>query len=344
MKVGIVCPYDLEAPGGVQQLTRELTEELRRTGDEVVLIGAGKTLRTPEEARVGWSIKIRANESVVPLTLSPLSWWRVRKLLKGVEVVNVHEPFIPLVGWAALSGKKPTVATFHADPPGRVVRFYRRTRLKRRQLRKAVLTAASPFAARAIPDEWGPVEVVPNAINVASYDLPVERIDRQVCFLGRDDPRKGLDLLLEAWPMIRESVPDAELKVMGAKRVERIDGVEFLGRVSDSDKRHVLTSSLVYVAPNTGGESFGIVVAEAMAAGCAVVCSDLDAFKEVIGEAGRLTPMGDTTAIADAVIDLLSDPDAARQLGGRARSEVARFDWGVIATRYQLMYRRAISG
>jgi len=348
MKVGIVCPYDLSAPGGVQQLTTELADQLRRGGDEVVLVGAGRSAhsrpgRDDTTVQAGRAFAIKANESMVPITLSPMTWVRVRDALSGVDVVHVHEPFVPLVGWVGLSVDKPLVATFHADPPEWVKQGYRRMPLAGRRLRRSVLTAVSDTAAAAIPSGWGPVEIIPNAIDTAAYHLPVGRVERRVCFLGRDEPRKGLDVLLAAWPRIREAVSDAELKVMGADRGPGRSGVEFMGRVSGGEKNRVLASSLVYVAPNTGGESFGIVLAEAMAAGCAVVCSDLPAFGAVIGDDGVRVGVGDPGALAAAVVELLENPAAARELGERARLGVKRFDWGVIVDRYRDAYRRAVS-
>jgi phosphatidyl-myo-inositol alpha-mannosyltransferase len=347
MKVGIVCPYDLSAPGGVQQLTTELAESLRIGGHEVVLVGAGRFAHPRpgnDESTVqsGRGFTIRANQSRVPLTLSPLSWGRVRGALRDADVVHIHEPLIPLVGWVAMTVRRPKVYTFHADPPRWARRVYRFIPGLGRLFRRGVVTAVSRTAASAIPSSWGNVELVPNAIDVGAFDLPVTRVDQRVVFLGRDDPRKGLDILLSAWPTIRSRVDQAELKVMGALREQPVAGVEFLGRVTGGEKNRLLASSQVYVAPNTGGESFGIVIAEAMAAGCAVVCSDLMAFRDVVGEAGELVPVGDPDALAKSVSGLLEDPERARRLGDRARREVERFDWGVITGRYQLMYRRAI--
>ena len=348
MKVGLVCPYDLSAPGGVQQVTIELATELRRTGDEVTLIGAGAYAshgpgHDDDTIMVGRPFRIRANDSIVPLTLSPMSWGRVRKALADVDVVHIHEPLVPWVGWVALTVDKPTVATFHADPRGWVARAYERAPLIGRRLRRALLTAVSDTAAKAIPREWGPIAIIPNGIDVSSYRLPVGRIDRRVCFLGRDEPRKGLDVILEAWPMVREQVPLAELKVMGATRSVTEPGVEYLGRVSVGEKKRVLSSSLVYVAPNTGGESFGIVIVEGMAAGCAVVCSDLPAFRAVIGDAGRLVPVGDGRRLAEEVASLLSDLDEARALGELGAEEAKRFDWSVVGSAYRDLYQQVVS-
>ena len=349
MKVGVVCPYDLAAPGGVQQLVFELTEQLRAAGHEAVLVGAGDRFHEGgpgvDDATIptGRPISVRGNESRVPLTLSPRSWRRVRSALEGVDVVHLHEPLIPVVGWAAMRVDKPTVATFHADPPDWVRKAYRAMPGLRRRLGRCVLTAVSKTAAAAIPKKWGEVAIVPNALDVGSYRLEVGRIARRVAFLGRDDPRKGLDMLLQAWPEIRDRVGEAELVVMGASRDLPVDGVSYRGRVSEGEKRRLLASSAVYVAPNLGGESFGIVVAEAMAAGCAVVASDLPGFREVLGSSGVLVAPGDVEGLADAVASVVGDPDRAAELGDSARAAVARFDWSSVLDQYLAVYRRAIS-
>ncbi len=348
LRVGLVSPYDMSVPGGVQQITLELAEELLRLGDEVVLLGAGNkaSLGGPglDEVTVltGRPLRVRANDSLVPLTVTP-SWRRVRRALADVDVVHVHEPLVPTLGWLALSADKPTVATFHADPPKWARRLYEKAPYVGRRMRRALLTAVSETAAEAIPAEWGSVRIIPNGIDTASYSLPVGRVDRRVCFLGRDEPRKGLEVLLRAWPQITERIPQAELKVIGANRPDSLDGVEYLGRVSRGEKKRLLASSLVYAAPNTGGESFGIVIAEAMASGCAVVCSDLPAFRAVLGDAGRLVPIGDPDMLADAVCSLLSRPQEARALGGAARARASIFDWSVVGAAYREVYREAVS-
>lgn len=349
MKIGLVCPYDLSQPGGVQQLTSELAGKLREQGDEVVLVSPGKMTYPTGPGRdlttvpVGRPTFWRGNASIVPVTLSPLSWARTRRALAEVDVIHVHEPAVPLTGWFALTVSKPLVVTFHADPPRWVGPVYRWLPFFGARMRKAVLTAVSEPAARAVPPAWGDPDIIPNAIDVASYDLPVGRVAGRVAFLGRDEPRKGLDVLLEAWPWIRGQHQKAELVVIGVDREGISPGVRFLGRVSDAEKRRLLASSTVYVAPNTGGESFGIVVAEAMAAGCAVVASDIPAFRLVLGENGLLVPVGDMTALAEAVSGLLSDNAEAGRLGAAAREAVKRFDWPDVLDAYRDCYRRALS-
>lgn len=349
MKVGLVCPYDMSQPGGVQQLVDDLARHLRAGGDEVVVVASGRIAfeggpwSDIEIIPVGRPFMVRANASRAPLTLSPTSWFKVRTALSDVDVVHIHEPFVPLIGWVAQSVEKPLIATFHADAPRWTEALYRYAPLIGRVMRRSQLTAVSETAARAIPDYWGQVTIIPNAIDVASFDLPVGRVERRVAFLGRDDPRKGLDVLLESWPAIRAASPEAELLVMGAERPESAQGVTYMGRVSNGEKRRGLASSQIYVAPNTSGESFGIVLAEAMGAGCAVVASDLPAFVSVAGGAARIVPVADTVALTTAVLSLLNDPKAARQLGDLGRQHVERYDWSHIVGRYQDAYRRALT-
>lgn len=339
MRIGIVCPYDLGTSGGVQQLSIELAERLRRAGDEVKLVGPG---RNPTSIRTGGVIRVRANRSAVSLSISPATFPRMRRLLSQADVVHVHEPFIPLTGWAGLSLGRPTVATFHADPAGWARWLYRAAApLGAGALSGAVLTAASPVAASALPAEWGEVEVIPNAIDVASYHLPVERVAKRVVFLGRDDRRKGLSVLLAAWPAVRRRHPEAELVVMGARRPP-IEGVDFRGPVSEEEKRTTLASAAVMVAPNLGGESFGIVLAEAMAAGCAVVASDLPAFRAVLGDSGRMVPPGDDGALADALTGMLDRPAHTASLGEAARRSSRRFDWSRVVSLYRAAYESAV--
>jgi phosphatidylinositol alpha-mannosyltransferase len=349
VRIGIVCPYDVGAPGGVQQLTGELGAHLLANGDEVVFVAAGRSWfhggpgLEAQTFYAGRAISVRANRSRAPVTLSPLSWPRVRRALATADVVHVHEPLVPLVGWMGLSAGKPLVATFHADPPRWVTRLYRIIPGLDRSLRRSIITAVSQVAAKALPPSWGQVRIVPNAIDVASYAPSVDRETHRVAFLGRDDPRKGLSLLLEAWPAVRSALPDAELIVMGASRKEPQPGVEFLGPISGEEKRRLLASSQVYVAPNLGGESFGIVVVEGMAAGCAVVSSDVPAFVEVGGDVTVRVPAGDANALATAVSTLLVDPTSAREMGKRARRRAAAFDWSAVMSSYRGLYEQALS-
>lgn len=346
MQIGLVCPYDLGLPGGVQQVVLELASHLQGTGDDVLVVGPGTPELDPGVPFVsaGPTMRIRANKSVVPLSLRPSAWTRTLRAVSSSRLIHIHEPFMPLVGWAALSLRSfPTVATFHADPPGWARRAYAAAAfLGEFGLGGVITTAVSPVAAAAVPRRWGTPRLIPNGIDVASFAVDVPREDARVAFLGRDEPRKGLDILLESWPGIIEAHPDAELVVMGADRKSTHRGVTYLGRVGAREKTEVLASSSILVTPNTGGESFGLVVAEGMAAGCAVVASDLAAFASVLGDSGVLFPRGNSLRLTEQVNRLLSNPAEARRLGGAARERARRFDWSEVVNLYRDAYKEAL--
>lgn len=344
MKVGLVCPYDLGLPGGVQRVVLDLARRLIDSGEEVIVVGPGEgdvPSGIPTHL-VGRSSPVPGNDSVVPVAIRPAAWNATVASLSKCDVVHVHEPMVPLVGWAAL--RSPTVvATFHADPPSWVRTSYRLLGpVASRLFSNTSLTAVSPTAAAGIPAAWGSLRLVPNAIDVDSFQVVGDRSPFRITFLGRDEPRKGLDTLLEAWPTIRAFEPRVELEVMGASR-DPIPGVRFHGRTSEAVKREILTSSSVFVAPNTRGESFGLVVAEAMAAGCAIVASDLVSFRHVAGDSALYFQPGDSSALARSVTKLLAEPSSATAMGRSAEARVKRFDWSVVLGQYREVYRDALA-
>ncbi|MEX2278739.1 MAG: glycosyltransferase family 4 protein [Acidimicrobiia bacterium] len=340
MRVAVVCPYDLGLAGGVQQLTIELVDRLGRSGHDAWLVGPGHLAGARS---VGSTVRIRANASSVPVALGPKVGKRVRTALTGADVVHIHEPLIPHVSWAALRTSIPKVLTFHADAPGWARALYRTLdRPIGHVMRSSVVTAVSPVAAASVPPRWGPVDVIPNALDVAAYAQDRERTESRVTFLGRDDPRKGLDVLLGAWPAVRAADPRAELVVIGGVRPEAPEGVRFVGRVDESTKRDLLASTTVHVAPNTRGESFGIVVVEAMAAGAAVIASDIPAFVDVMGGTGVHVPAGDSPALAAAIVDLLGDRARVAAVGEAGRRRAQEFDWSKVTERYVSAYARAV--
>ncbi len=346
MRVGLVCPYDLGLPGGVQKVVVELARHLQDGGDDVLVVGPGAPPRGSAVSfiSVGGSMRVPANRSIAPIALNPFAWARTRLALDNLDIVHIHEPFVPLTGWAAaLWRSHPTVVTFHADAPRWAQGLYRLLgSVARRALGEVTTTAVSPVAASAVPRSWAVPRIIPNAIDVDSYGMNVDRRVNQVAFLGRDEPRKGLSVLLDAWPSVVESHPGAELAVMGASRDVSIPGVTFHGPTGEQRKREILISSQVLVAPNLGGESFGVVLIEGMASGCAVVASDIDAFRDVVGDDGVLVPPGDAKYLGDTISDLLGQPEQTRELGQRAREAARRFDWSVVIEAYRDVYRDAV--
>lgn len=342
MKIGVVCPYDLGRHGGVQDQTRRLVRWLRSAGHEAVLIGPG--LEGPRGAvLLGSTTVIPANAAATPISLDPRVFARMRSALDGMEVVHVHEPLMPLVGTSAMRVRGPAiVATFHADPPAWVRSTYGvGKRVWQRELRNAqIITTVSPVAARAIAG-LADFRVIPNGIDVAEYRRG-PTVPGRVAFLGRDDRRKGLSVLLEAWPAVREEVPTATLVVAGAERPAPPLGVTFSGPVSEAEKRSILAEAEVFCAPNMGGESFGLVVAEAMASGCAVVASAIPAFVHVVGDAGELVAPGDVAGLGRSIVSLLQDPTRRAQLADAATGRVRRFDGPVVAVQYLAAYEEAM--
>lgn len=339
MRIGVVCPYDLSKPGGVQQQCIGLVSALQMAGHRVELVGPGSG---DTWTSVGSSLSVAINGSRAPVAAHPRVFRTVRQALYNSDVIHIHEPFVPATGPAALSLSLPTVATFHADPSRPMRGAYRLAgRAIRRVMKGTTVTAVSPVAASAVRSLGLRVRLVANAIDIPRFrNGVVRRMPRRVAFVGRDEPRKGLDVLVSAWTIVRSKIPDAELVVVGARR-RPIDGVTFLGRIDEERKIGVLQSSVIAVAPNLGGESFGIVLAEAMAAGCAVVASDIPAFRFVTAGAGRFVEPGDVFGLAAALLDLLEQPETRNRLASDAASVVERYAWDTIANRYVALYHEA---
>lgn len=343
MRVGLVSPYDLGRPGGVQDQVIRLAGWLSDAGHDPVIVGPGT--EGPEDAiLLGATRVITANRAATPILLDPRVGRALTRALAGVDIIHVHEPLMPAVSPAALRvDGPPKVATFHADPPGWVRRLYRHGRSGvRMALRGAsVVTVTSPVSGGSI-DGIVDYRIIPNGIDVGSY-VAGPKDPLRVAFLGRDDERKGLSVLLDAWPTVRRSIPGAMLSVMGADRGEWSDGVEYLGWIGDDVKRDRLGAATVFCAPNLGGESFGITLAEAMAAACAVVASALPAFEYVAGSAARFVEPGDPASLAEEIIDLLANPVAAHDLGNAAAERVQQFDGSTVSAAFVVAYEDALA-
>lgn len=366
MKVALVSPYDLTVPGGVQSHVLHLAEQLRRAGDQVVVVGPGDG---DGHLGVGGSIRMRFNGSVAPIGLTGAAHRNTRRALQalGADVVHVHEPMVPLVGWAAAThGAAPTVATFHAWSDR--VRAYRTLRpMGRRVLRHldealAVSPAAAGYHARALGVDRSHFTIAPNGVDVARFanatpDPALADPDGPtLLFVGRFEPRKGLEPLLRGFVSLAERHPQVRLLVVGdgpqAERCRSLvpeplrNNVRFLGRVSDEDLAACYASADLFVAPALGGESFGIVLLEAMAAGCAIVASDIPGYRSVLqeGREGCFAPPGDPGALADVLASLVADPDRVAAMSRRGRSTAADYDWPVLTAQVRAIYQRAIAG
>jgi phosphatidylinositol alpha-mannosyltransferase len=355
VKVGIVCPFSWDVPGGVQVHVRDLAEHLIADGHDISVLAPGDedSIVEPYVTSVGRALPIRHNGSVARVAFGPVSASRVRRWIREGEfdVMHVHSPISPSIGMIACwAGLGPIVATFHASYEGRVRSMVAGYGLLSVTLEKVqARIAVSEEARRTVVQHLGGDAVlIPNGVETARFAnaLPLPgrgRGGEVVGFLGRlDEPRKGLQVLLEAFPAIAAARPEARLLVVGPGDVDDAvgqlpqhlrDRAEFLGRVSDEDKARALASVDVMIAPNTGGESFGIVLLEAMAAGAPVVASDLVAFRSVLagGRGGVLVPVADASALAEATIDLLGDPGRRVTLAEQGAAIARQYDWDTVA-------------
>lgn len=321
VRIGLVSPYSLDEPGGVQAQVLGLAEALAGRGHEPVVVGPRRTLR------------VRANGSLVPMGVGGPG-----KALDDVDVAHVHEPVLPF-GLAALGADRPTVATFHADPPAWGVAAIKATApVIRGRLADARTTAVSTIAARPWQAIGLEPVIIPNGVAVPEPAPTPTRAPHRVAFVGRDDPRKGLGRLLRAWPAVRAAVPDAELVVVGAEAEG--EGVVGLGRVDEDEKWQALAGAAVACAPNSGGESFGIVLVEAMASGCALVCTDLPAFRETAGDAAVF--VGRDEPLDEALAALLTDEGSRRRLSDAGRERATSYRWETVTDRYLAMYAAAL--
>jgi phosphatidylinositol alpha-mannosyltransferase len=359
LRIGLVCPYAWDVPGGVQAHIHDLAETLIGFGHDVsVLTPVDDPMTLPEYAVDGGRPRaIPYNGSVARLTLGVNATRRVHRWIKegDFDVVHVHEPVAPslsvLACWVA---RGPIVATWHSSMQrSRALSagyYLAQTALEKVSARIAV----SENARRTLVDHLGGDAVlIPNGVRIDRFAGGYPASGNQqptLVFLGRiDEPRKGLSVLLQAWPLIVERHPEANLVVIGPGDIEqalsRVEprlrgGIRMLGRIDESRKATQLASADLYVAPNTGGESFGIVLLESMAAGTAVLASDLVAFERVLdgGRAGALFITGDADDLAAKANELLSDSSARRRLEEAGRERVQQFDWAHIARQVEAVY------
>lgn len=366
MKIGMICPYSFDVPGGVQAHVIELAEVFIRRGHEVrVLAPAALETDLPDYVdSAGPALAIPYNGSVSRVNFSPKGFHRLRKWIDDnqFDVLHVHEPNSPSLSMLSLMvATGPIVTTFHTATTKSLWLSTFDSMLRQFRERIAGKIAVSELARRWQMESLGNDAVeIPNGINVAQFARaqPLEgypRPGRTLVFLGRfDEPRKGIDILMRALPRIVEQYPDITVLVVGdgnekalARRAGDLSGhLEFLGMVDDVTKARALRSADVYVAPNLGGESFGIVLVEAMAAGAAVVASDLVAFSRVLddGAAGALVETGSPVALAEAVIELLDDDATRAALVERGRRRADLYDWSRIADQIETVYETVTLG
>ena len=365
MRVGLVCPYSLTLPGGVQGQVLSLGSALRAKGLDVRILGpCDGPPPDPSVTPLGDSLPTAANGSVAPIAPAPSAQLRLIRALRDerFDVVNVHEPIAPGVTQTALVFKsQPLVGTFHAA--GRIAMYSWLTPVvhwlgRRLDARIAVSDEARAMALEAAGGDY---EVLFNGVDLDAYsgsegpEASEQRDDRDdgrptILFLGRHEPRKGLAVLLEA---MRRLPPDVRLWVgSDGPQTEELQRsvagdprIEWLGRLSEADKHDRLRRADVFCAPSLGGESFGVVLLEAMAAHTAVVASDIAGYAKV-ARADRdalLVPPDDADALAGALARVLDRPELRASLVASGIERAEEFSMSRLADRYIDVFERVVA-
>ena len=365
LKIGIVCPYSWDTPGGVQNHIRDLAEFLIQAGHQVsVLAPAIDEEKLPDYVvNAGKPISIPYNGAVARVLFGPVAFSRVRQWISNgdFDLLHLHEPAIPSISllacWAA---EGPMVGTFHAAAKRQKIIFAIGPILEPAIEKLSARIAVSEAARLTLTDHLDTdAIVIPNGIYASRYHngIPDKKWQgNTIGFIGRfEEPRKGLSVLLAALPVIARFAPDVKVFVAGPgdpTDVEKsIDPqlrhrFEFLGKISEQEKANFMSSVSIYVAPNTGGESFGIILAEALAGGACVVASDIPAFEDLLGHGqfGALFKSEDSTDLAKVIIDLLRDDNKRSELATLGRSRGQSCDWEIIAEQIFSVYEMSIVG
>ena len=359
LRVALLCPYSLSVPGGVQAQVLGLARALRRDGVDARVIAPCDG--PPPEAgviAVGATRGFPANGSVAPITSNKAVADRTLEALRtfAPDVLHLHEPLTPGPTHAALVGTDlPSVGTFHAAHPGANGWYERFNRpLRAMAGRLDVCTAVSAEARRNVVDTFRvECEIVPNGIDIDAFDgvAPYRdgAADRPtVMFIGRHEPRKGLAVLLDAFARLGPEAGRPRLWVAGsgptreALRARGVADVEWLGEISDDEKMRRMRAATVACFPSTSGESFGVVLLEAMAAGAPIVASDLVGYRTVVGDDGHavLVPPGDAGALAAALTRVLTDASLRARLSVGGRSRAGEFAMARVAGEYRRLFER----
>ena len=369
-RVALICPYSLSRPGGVQGQVLGLARSLGRRGDEVTVFApVDRAEDAPDDVAfvaTGHSVSVRANGSVAPVSLSPRDALSALRSVRAFDpdVVHIHEPFAPGLTYALLTSRHlpPMVGTFHRSGSSRLYTLaspLTRPLARRLAVRCAVSEAALATAASAL---GGSFEVLFNGIETDRFDGvdPWPTDGPTALFLGRHEGRKGLSVLLDAWERVVRDGKGPEAPVLWVagdgpdtdalrRRYPESAALRWLGVVTEEEKIRRLVAADVLAAPALGGESFGLVLPEAMAARTVVVASDIDGYRDVAGGHAVLVPPGDPSALAAALSGVLSG-DLAGGPAGRGAwltagvERAGQWSMDALATRYEERYRRAMVG
>jgi phosphatidylinositol alpha-mannosyltransferase len=367
LKIGIVCPYGWDTPGGVQIHIKELTQWLTAKGHEVSVLAPvtdeGGNIE-PWVVSAGRPISIPYNGAIAKVIFGPLASSRVKQWISNgnFDLLHLHEPAIPslslLAGWA---GDGPMVATFHAAANPQKVANAIGTMLDPLIERITAKIAVSEIARETLKDRFNTEAVViPNGIDTSKFKGIGTRsewaLPNTLGFIGRfDEPRKGLAVLLAAIPKIVNKIPNLRILVAGpgnASDFEKLipselrERITFLGRISETEKAQFFKSISLYIAPNTGSESFGIILAEAMAAKTPIVASNLPAFVKLLddGASGAIFTSEDSENLAETTLNLLENQEKREKIAIAGYEKAKGFDWNSVGDQILSVYEIALAG
>jgi phosphatidylinositol alpha-mannosyltransferase len=362
MKIGLVTPYIYPLPGGVNAHVRFLYENLIARGHDVRIISSVHGPQRQSEGdviRLGYGFSVPANGSVGTMTVAPRYAKQVREMLERerFDVLHFHEPFVPFLSLVILrESQSINIATFHAYAGWSPAYEFGKRMLgrfaKRLHGRIAVSAAARHFVDRYFPGDY---KVIPNGVDIhrLASAVPVAKYrdgTLNILFVGRFESRKGAMYMLKAYRVLKKRGFKCRLLMIGSGPQEReirryiatrrLTGVELLGRVSDDDKASYFATADVFVSPATGGESFGIVLLEAMAAGTPIVCSDIHGYKGVVrrDQQAILVPPKDVKALTEALARVLGDAELRAQMGAAGRARAPQFSWENITAKVEDYY------
>lgn len=367
IRIGMVCPYGWDTPGGVQSHMRDLAEYLIGEGHFVSILAPISDDAVSFEDYVvnaGKPISIPVNGSVARVLFGPLASSRAKQWIASgdFDLLHLHEPAIPSLSLLACSAAEgPLVGTFHVSTPKKKAIYAIGPILEPIVEKLTARIAVSELARSTLKDHFDTdAVVIPNGIDGQKYsNAPISKEfsgPNTIGFMGRfEEPRKGLQVLIDSLAIVARFVPDVKYLIAGPGDSDEFvknlnpqlqNRITFLGRLSDRQKESFLKSVEIYVAPNTGGESFGIILTEALSAGTAVVASDIPAFKAVLenGEVGALFRNEDPSDLAKVIVSLLRDDARREKLATNGKLSAQKYDWQVVAEQIESVYEMAIAG
>ncbi|MBJ7506298.1 MAG: glycosyltransferase family 4 protein [Candidatus Nanopelagicus sp.] len=366
IRIGMVCPYGWDTPGGVQTHIRDLADHLIEEGHYVSVltpVSDDSVQIANYVVNAGKPISIPVNGSVAKILFGPVASSRAKQWIasEDFDLLHLHEPAIPSLSLLACSAAEgPLVGTFHVSTQKKKAIYAIGPILEPIVEKLTARIAVSELARSTLKDHFDTdAVVIPNGIDGQRYaNAKISENysgGHTVGFIGRfEESRKGLQVLIDSLAIVSRFIPDVTYLVAGPGESEDFlkrlnpqlrSRIKFLGLLTNEEKMSFLKTVQIYVAPNTGSESFGIILTEALSAGTAVVASDIPAFKAVLenGAAGDLFINGDSADLAKVLVALLRDDERRKKLAENGKLSAQKYDWQVVAEQIEDIYEMAIS-